>query len=68
MKKVIVAFVAVCVTAAGFLIGSSAQASVDTKAPDCRAENKICFLCNGSGWVGDKMCGQCGGTGRSIGD
>ncbi len=67
MKKAIMALVAVCVTAAGFAIGSSAQAAPDTKSLDCYGGtgNTRCFACKGSGWNGAFTCIHCKGTGRS---
>ena len=67
MKKAIMALVAVCVTAAGFAIGSSAQATANTSDLDCYngTGQFRCPWCKGSGWNGNIVCSLCKGNGRS---
>ena len=68
MKKAIMALVAVCVTVAGFAIGTSStvQAAVDTKSLDCNGSVPTrCVFCGGTGFRGNYNCPHCKGTGRT---
>lgn len=67
MKKAIMILAAVCVTAVGFAIGTTAQAAVNTSELDCYNGTGPfrCFACNGSGFQGAFVCAFCKGTGRS---
>ena len=60
------ALVAVCVTVAGFAIGTSptVQAAVDTKSLDCNCGMR-CSFCGGTGFKGNFNCVYCKGTGRN---
>ena len=60
MKKMMMAFAAVCVTAAGLSIG----ATIDTDSLKAECGFR-CSVCNGTGFQGNWNCIHCKGTGRN---